>query len=290
MTGAAYVVEGGTARATAHAAGPWHPGLQHGGAPAALVVWTAERVPAPAPMRVARLTVELLRPVPVAPLELRVATLREGRKIQLVEVRLLHDGKEVVRGTVLKLRTAAIPLPRGPILPPLAAPPPAGVPADPDFSFGFSAGFELRRLTERGKLGPARVWFRQHAPLVEGEPLSPAMCAAAVADYSNGIATELPWDDWTFINADLTRQPGAGAGGGMDPLRRRKLGRRGRDGAGHLPPGGRAGDVRAGGAVIVAGAAVNDATAAVRHRGSVAAVASNLMRLSANSTLKLRGC
>jgi hypothetical protein len=205
MTGAAYVVEGDTARATARAAGPWHPGLQHGGAPAALVVWAAERVPAAAPMRVARLTVELLRPVPVAPLEIRVATLREGRKIQLVEVRLLHEGKEVVRGTVLKLRTAATPLPRGPILPPLAAPPPAEVAGhSAGFDFGFAAAFEVRRLTERGKLGPARVWFRQHGAIVEGEPLTPAMRAAAVGDYSNGIATELPWADWTFINADLT--------------------------------------------------------------------------------------
>jgi hypothetical protein len=204
MSGAAYVVDGEIARTTAHAAGPWHPGLQHGGAPASLVVWAAERVPAAAPMRVARLTVELLRPVPVAPLAMQVATLREGRKIQLVEVRLLHEGKEVVRGTVLKLRTTAMPLPRGPILPPLAAPPPVGVAADPDFNFGFAAAFNLRRLTERGKLGPAQVWFRQHAPLVEGEPLTPAMRAAAVGDYSNGIATELPWDEWTFINADLT--------------------------------------------------------------------------------------
>jgi hypothetical protein len=205
MIGSAYVVEGDTARATKHAAGPWHPGLQHGGAPASLVVWAAERVAAAAPMRVARLTVELLRPVPVAPLELRVATLREGRKIQLVEVRLLDDGKEVVRGTILKLRTAATPLPRGPILPPPAAPLPADVAGhSASFDFGFAAGFELRRLTERGRLGPARVWFRQHAPIVEGEPLSPAMRAAAVGDYSNGIATELPWKDWTFINADLT--------------------------------------------------------------------------------------
>jgi hypothetical protein len=204
MDEAAYVVEDGTARATGRSAGPWHPGLQHGGAPASLVVWAAERVATAAPMRVARITVELLRPVPVAELALSVATLREGRKIQLVEVRLLHDGKEVVRGTVLKLRTGPMELPRGPVLPPPGAPPPAGVPADPDFDFGFAAGFELRRLTERGRLGPARVWFRQHGPIVEGHPLSPAMRAAAVGDYSNGIATELPWDSWTFINADLT--------------------------------------------------------------------------------------
>jgi hypothetical protein len=205
MTGSAYVMEGNIARATEHAAGPWNPALQHGGAPASLLVWAAERVPAAAPMRVARLTVELLRPVPVAPLELQVAILREGRKIQLVEIRLLHDGKEVVRGTVLKLRTAAMPLPRGPIFPTLAAPPPADIEGhSAGFDFGFAAAFEVRRLTERGKLGPAKVWFRQHAPIVEGAPLSPAMRAAAVGDYSNGIAAELPWSDWTFINADLT--------------------------------------------------------------------------------------
>jgi hypothetical protein len=155
-------------------------------------------------MRVARVSAELLRPVPVAELAIRVATLREGRKIQLLEVRLLHDGKEVVRGTVLKMRTTDMKLPGGPVMPPLGAPPPAGVAADPDFNFGFAAGFELRRLTERGKLGPAKVWFRQHASIVEGEPLSPAMRATAVGDYSNGIANVLPWNDWTFINADLT--------------------------------------------------------------------------------------
>ena len=205
MSNAAYLVEGDMTHATPRSAGPWHPGLQHGGAPASLVVWAAERVPTAAPMRVTRLTVELLRPVPVALLAMKIATLRERRKIQLVEVRLLHDGREVVRGTVLKLRTAETPLPRGRILPPLAAPPPAGLPATSgEFNFGFSAGFELRRVTERGKLGPAQVWFRQHAPLVEGEELTPAMRAAAVGDYSNGIATELPWSDWTFINADLT--------------------------------------------------------------------------------------
>lgn len=205
MDAAAYVVEGDTARATAAAAGPWHPELQHGGAPASLVVWAAERVPAAAPMRVARLTVELLRPVPVAPLEMRIAPLREGRKIQLVEIRLLHEGKEVVRGTVLKLRTEPTILPRGPILPPLAAPPPAEIDGhSAGFDFGFAAAFEVRRLTERGTLGPAKVWFRQHGAIVEGAPLSPAMRAAAVGDYSNGIANELPWSDWTFINADLT--------------------------------------------------------------------------------------
>ena len=42
--------------------------MQHGSPPAALVVWAAERIATPAPMRVARVTVDLMRPVPVAPL------------------------------------------------------------------------------------------------------------------------------------------------------------------------------------------------------------------------------
>jgi hypothetical protein len=206
MTDAAFIVSGAGARATEHSAGPWHPQLQHGGAPAALIVWAAEQVPVHAPMRVARLSLELLRPVPVAELAIETATLREGRKIQLVEVRLHHDGKEVVRGTVLKTRTAEIPLPRGPVLPPLSVPPPDALPVqEQQFGFGFAAGFELRRVAEReGDLGPAKVWFRRHAAIVEGEQLSPAMRAAAAGDWSNGIANELPWRDWTFINADLT--------------------------------------------------------------------------------------
>ena len=39
-------------------------------------------------MRVARVTVDLMRPVPVAPLTIESEVLREGRKIQLCAVRL----------------------------------------------------------------------------------------------------------------------------------------------------------------------------------------------------------
>lgn len=205
MSTAAYILDGDTAHATARSAGPWHPGLQHGGAPSALIVRAAEHVPVAAPTRVARLTIELLRPVPVASLQVQVATLREGRKIQLVEVRLLHEGKEVVRGTVLKVRTEATTLAAGPVLPPLGAPLPEELPVqERQFEFGFASGFELRAASARAGTGPAKVWFRRHGAIVEGEALSPAMRAASVGDWSNGIANALPWSDWTFINADLT--------------------------------------------------------------------------------------
>ena len=53
---------------TALTVGPWDPGSQHGGAPSALLARAVEAEPAPGPVRLARLTVELLRPVPLTPL------------------------------------------------------------------------------------------------------------------------------------------------------------------------------------------------------------------------------
>jgi hypothetical protein len=47
---------------------PWDISMQHGSAPAALVVWAAEAIPAREPMRIARVTIDLMRPVPVVPL------------------------------------------------------------------------------------------------------------------------------------------------------------------------------------------------------------------------------
>src|SRR6201989_3000339 len=101
---AIYRVDGATVETSAFAGGPWDPRLQHGAAPSSLICWAVERLPSPVPMRVARLTVDLMRPVPVAPLAIETEVLREGKKIQLVAIRLLADGKEVVRATALRIR------------------------------------------------------------------------------------------------------------------------------------------------------------------------------------------
>ena len=62
-----YRVDGNTAFASPFAAGPWGP-MQHGGAPSSLVAWAAARIPTRDPMQISRITVDLLRPVPIAPL------------------------------------------------------------------------------------------------------------------------------------------------------------------------------------------------------------------------------
>ena len=90
---AIFRVDGNDVVTSPFAAGPWDPSMQHGSPPAALVVWAAERIATPVAMRIARVTVDLMRPVPVAPLTIESEVLREGRKIQLCAVRLLAEGR-----------------------------------------------------------------------------------------------------------------------------------------------------------------------------------------------------
>ena len=82
-------------------------------------------------MQVVRITVDLLRPVPIAPLKIRAEVLREGRKIQLCAVTLLHEDVVVVRATVLKIRRAELELPPTAVEEKVTLPgPDAGQPAD----------------------------------------------------------------------------------------------------------------------------------------------------------------
>src|ERR1700709_2466239 len=132
---AIYRVDGNRAETSANAAGPWDATMQHGSAPAALVTWAAEEIPAAAPMHIVRVTIDLMRPVPVAPLMVETEVLREGRKIQLCAIRLLADNVVVVRATVLKVRADTLPLPSDIADAAIDVPPPdQGAPMEPPFS------------------------------------------------------------------------------------------------------------------------------------------------------------
>src|SRR6478609_6376823 len=205
---AIYRVEGANVDTSAHAGGPWDPGLQHGAAPSSLICWAVERIPSPVPMRVARLTVDLMRPVPVAPLTIEMEILREGKKIQLVAVRLLAGSKEVVRATALRIRRQAEALPVETPYPPLNLP----LPEAGDDAMGgamsntpFLSGLLARSVKGAfGQAGPAAIWFHATRPIVEGATISPLMRAAITADFCNGTSSVLDFRDWTFINGDLT--------------------------------------------------------------------------------------
>jgi len=151
-------VDGNNVVTSPFAAGPWDPSMQHGSPPAALVVGAAERIPTPVAMRVARVTVDLMRPVPVAPLTIESEVLREGRKIQLCAVRLLAGGVVVVGATVLKIKVQANELPPEAVIEPVELPGPDRSRIERvDFSSSpFVTGMSLRAA--RGHFGvPGRV-------------------------------------------------------------------------------------------------------------------------------------
>ena len=200
---AIFRVEGVHVVASPDAAGPWDPNMQHGGAPASLVVWAAERIPATVPMQVARVTIDLMRPVPVAPLTLETEVLREGRKIQLCAVRLFANGTLTVGATVLKIKKQAQPLPGDVVEPPLDVPAPEQSRIERQNS-PFGLGMTIRAARGRfGGPGPGAIWYRAERPLIAGSPISQAMRAVAASDFCNA-SSALDYRKWTFLNADLT--------------------------------------------------------------------------------------
>jgi len=200
-------IEGSAAHTGALAGGPWNPELQHGGAPAALVAWLAEQVPTAQPMHAVRLTLDLMRPLPIVPLEFKTELLREGRKIQLIGITLHAAGKEVVRASVLKVRAEDMPQLSGVGEAPVDVPLPEMLPTL-DNKFVHSSPFisiaELRDAVNGfGKRGPGATWFRFRVPIIEGEENSSFMRAVATADFCNGVSATLG-REWTFLNGDLT--------------------------------------------------------------------------------------
>ena len=204
---AIFRVDGNDVVTSPYAAGPWDPGMQHGSPPASLVVWAAERIATPVPMRIARVTVDLMRPVPVAPLTIESEVVREGRKIQLCAVRLLAKGVVVVSATVLKIRVQADALPPEAVIEQVMLPgPEQSRVEDVDYSSSpFVTGMSLRAARGHfGRVGPGAIWYRVDRPIVEGTPVSQAMRTMAAADFCNGTSSVLDFRKWTFLNADLT--------------------------------------------------------------------------------------
>jgi hypothetical protein len=187
--------------------GPWSPGAQHGGPPSALAAHVLESYQPTGQQRLATVTVDILRPVPVSKLTARSRVVRPGRRITLLETILEADGQEVIQARGWRLETAAEPVP--PTAPAVAPP---AIPAEqPPASFagvigkGYLAAMEWRYVAGGGfdDPGPAAVWVRPRIPLLPGAELSPMSRALLVADSGNGISSVLPPARYLFVNVDL---------------------------------------------------------------------------------------
>lgn len=187
--------------------GPWSPDAQHGGPPAALLAGSIEKCPTDAEMVMARITIELLRPVPLQPLRLASEVVRPGRKVQLVAATLWHENTEVARALGLKIRRTDLDLPfDSPEEDPIPGPEEGR-----DVTYfanpgGFATGaVEIKMLAgDFVEAGPGQAWIRLRVPLVEGEETTGVERVAAAADFGNGVSNLAGNKrNWVFINPDL---------------------------------------------------------------------------------------
>ena len=191
--------------------GPWHPDHQHGGPPIALVARSIERAGAALGLtHVARLTANLLRPIPIAELAIEVQTDYAGRNVAHFSAQLHAGGKEVARFTAVVQREAGLEFPAGLPGHPLPQAPraPGQSPAE-RFPFsttitGYQDLVESRIAEGVFFRGPCAVWFRMRHPLVAGEEPSPIQRVAVAADSGNGISAALDFRRYIFVNSDLT--------------------------------------------------------------------------------------
>ena len=191
---------------TGHARGPWDENAMHGGAPSAAIVRAVERV-APG-MRLTRLTVEFLGAVPLVPVSVEAEVVKPGKRFQVVEARLSAGGREAAWARAALMRhepTDGLPA----NAPARALPDPGTLERGTVGSLhgeGFGTTTMELRFVEGSfeATGPAVVWFRLDHPLVEGEQPSPAQRAIAAADFGNGVSRVLDWNEWLFVNTDLS--------------------------------------------------------------------------------------
>ena len=213
--------------ATALTIGPWDPGLQHAGPPAALLLREVERAGGIEGGQATRLAYDILGPVPVGPVRVRASVLRPGRRIELVEAELCGaDDRPLMRLTAWRMRVRT-----DGVLPPPddAAPHPA--PAEPHEGREEVAAFFTQDVAYHRALdwrfaagsfnspGPATAWTSSRCELVEGEPMTAMEHLLVMTDAASGISAALDWTKATFANVDLTvalHRPPRGEWLGMD--------------------------------------------------------------------------
>ncbi|TDV44914.1 thioesterase family protein [Actinophytocola oryzae] len=196
----------GRFRSTVHTTGPWSPLTQHLGPPSALLVRAMEQLPAPVPMMIARVTVEILGPVPVAEVSISAGVERAGRSVELLGASLSAGGKVAARARAWRIVRSDSRAVAADVDSPLAGPDAGTAMSRPEgWGGGYLDVMEWRTLKgSLGEPGPATVWGRQSVPLVGDEVPTGVQRLLVVADSGNGVSNRLDPRKWLFINADLT--------------------------------------------------------------------------------------
>jgi hypothetical protein len=190
--------------------GPWSPKFLHGGPPAALLAHALEGERGGPQWRVTRITIDLFRPVPYAPLELRTRLVREGKRIRLVDAWIMAEGIEVARCSGLILLTSpgvfegAVTLASARAIPPWQEVPLRHfIKKEMEGTEFYHARMQVRRVeTDPGEA--AVIWMRTPQDLLPGRSLTPLERVASVSDFASATGQMSRMPRQSFINADIS--------------------------------------------------------------------------------------
>lgn len=181
---------------------PWNAEHQSGVAVAGLLTHALERAPSAAPMMFARIVIDILRPVPMKPIQVSTRVTRDGKRMQNLSAELTYDGEVVASASALRVRLAETPK----VMPEVDYPSPEDAPREPLIRREpRRTGLETRVI--KGRLiepGPGIVWARVDGDLYPGLPASPLVTAMMTCDLGSAISAELDSRQWSFANVDIS--------------------------------------------------------------------------------------
>lgn len=186
---------------------PWGAGSQHGGPPSALLATCMDHVAGGPGLRLARITVDFLRPIPRKECAVEVSIARPGGRVRKSEATMSVGGQVVVHASAWHIATGGEPPALGvhdQVVEPLPVEQPqvyfAGL-----GRWGYGEAIEWRFASGGyDQLGPAKVWTRMRIPLIAGRELTGLQHALTVADSANGLSNVLPLGEWLFIPPTMT--------------------------------------------------------------------------------------
>ena len=198
------------------AGSPWQPGVLHGGAPAGLLAYCLERHISNPDLQPARLSIDLLRPVPRSPLKVTVRPLREGKRIVLLEASVFACDNLVALATGLFVKAQPVTLPEHAPRYRAKLDGPDGIETvsfrevlfgnSDSMPPGLHTTVQLRPVSRLQESGRGSAWISLPVPIIEGQPNSPFMLAALVSDFGNGVGQLSLGNNVGTINADVMLQ------------------------------------------------------------------------------------
>lgn len=183
---------------------PWNPSAQNGVGIGGLLMHLVEQAPSEGPMLNARMIIDIQSATAFAPTQGAFTVLRTGKRLQMVEATLAHEGNVTARGRLLRIRVAESPeySPR-------------------DFAYDGPNGLRERprplrvplmqdametRLAEGlvERSGRNAIWQRLRWNLIAGTTTSPMVHAAMMSDYGHGISNPIDRNCWNAPNVDIS--------------------------------------------------------------------------------------